>query len=123
MEIVERTAHDNVGITFDTCHFFTGGGELSEIDTLDPTKISTLHINDLEDVPKEAITDGKRLMPGDGVIPLDDIFQRLKGIGFDGPVAVELFREEFWSLDPYEVARRAYETSMKALSPYFEISS
>jgi 2-keto-myo-inositol isomerase len=124
MEIVDRVNRENVGIILDTCHFYGGGGELREIEALDPAKIFTVHINDMEDVPKEGMTDGKRLMPGDpnGAIPLNAIFQRLKDIGFDGPVAVELFREEYWSQDPYDVTQRAYDTSMKALAPYFDVS-
>jgi 2-keto-myo-inositol isomerase len=120
-EIVQKTDRTNVGMNFDACHFYGGGGQITEIDTLDPTKIYTFHLNDMEDVPKEAITDSKRLLPGLGVIPLDDICAHLKGIGYDGPCAIELFRAEYWAWDPYELAVKAREAALEVLSPHFEV--
>ena len=109
------------GYGLDAAHFYAGGGLLSEIDHLDPNSIYVFHLDDLEDTAKEAITDGTRLLPGQGVIPLDDICTHLKGIGYDGPCSVELFREEYWKEDPMQVAVKARETAVKVLSPYFEI--
>ncbi len=120
-EIIEKTDRANVGMNFDACHFYGGGGQLAEIDTLDPASIYTFHLNDVEDVPKEAITDSHRLLPGLGVIPLDDVCARLKSIGYDGLCAVELFRPEYWAWDPYELALKAREAAHKVLSPHFEI--
>jgi 2-keto-myo-inositol isomerase len=47
-EIVRNTARENVGMNFDTCHFYAGGGLLSELDGVDATRICTFHLNDLE---------------------------------------------------------------------------
>ncbi len=120
-EIVQKTERTNVAINFDACHFFGGGGLLDEIDGLDPARIRTFHINDMEDVPKEAITDSRRLLPGHGIIPLNDICRRLKRIGYDGPCAVELFRPEYWEWDPYDLAVQARAASLEILSPYFAV--
>lgn len=120
-EIVQGTARENVGLNFDTCHFYAGGGLLSELDGVDAARIFTFHLNDLEDVPKEAITDGVRVMPGWGVIPLGDVCSKLKEIGYDGSCSVELFRPEYWEWDPLENAKKSYETAVKVLSPYFRL--
>jgi 2-keto-myo-inositol isomerase len=72
-------------------------------------------------LPKEAITDAKRILPGQGVIPLDDICQRLKNVGYDGDCSVELFRPEYWEWDPNELAVQVRDSAMKVLSPYFEV--
>lgn len=61
------------------------------------------------------------ILPGEGIIPLNDIFERLKGIGYDGLCSVELFREEYWNWDPYELAKKAHQAATKVLSPYFEL--
>jgi 2-keto-myo-inositol isomerase len=53
-EIVQKTGRENVGMNFDTCHFYAGGGLLSELDGVDPARIFTFHLNDLEDVPKRS---------------------------------------------------------------------
>ncbi len=120
-QIVQAAGCDNVGINFDACHFYGGGGELSEIDRIDPAKIYTFHLDDMEDIPKEAITDGRRLLPGLGVVPLDAICARLKKIGYDGPCAVELFRPEYWEWDPYQLAAKAHDMALQVLSPHFRV--
>ena len=121
-EIVRQADRPNVGINVDACHFYGGGGEVGEISELDPAQIYTFHLNDMENVPKEAITDGRRLLPGEGVIPLDEICRRMKGIGYDGACAIELFRPEYWARDPFELAAQARSAALKILSPHFQVA-
>jgi 2-keto-myo-inositol isomerase len=120
-EIIQKVNCENVGITIDAAHFYGGGGLLSELDQLDPARIFAFHLDDLEDTPKEAIRDGTRVLPGLGVVPLDDICARLKRIGYDGSCAVELFRPEYWDWDPQELAIKARQAALKVLSPHFQI--
>ncbi|HSJ53927.1 MAG TPA: sugar phosphate isomerase/epimerase, partial [Anaerolineae bacterium] len=72
-EIVRETDRDNIGLVLDTCHFFAGGSSVAAIERVDPAKVFIFHINDVEGRPKETIEDAHRLLPGEGVIPLDDI--------------------------------------------------
>ncbi len=120
-EIVCKTGRDNVGMVIDAAHFYGGGGLLAEIGQLDPNRIYAFHLDDLEDGPKEAITDAARLMPGLGVVPLGDICAQLRHIGYDGPCSIELFRPEYWEWDPNQVALQAREAALRVLSPYFKI--
>lgn len=120
-EIIQECERDNVGMTIDAAHFFAGGGLISELDQLDPARIFAFHLDDLEDTPKEAITDGTRLLPGLGVVPLDDICAGLKRIGYAGAGSIELFRPEYWNWDPQKLAISARESARKVLSPHFEI--
>ena len=120
-EIIRKTNHPNVAMNLDCCHFYGGGGEMDEINALDPAKILTFHLNDLEDVPKEAITDSHRLQPGLGVIDLDEICKRVKAIGYDGVCAIELFRKEYWDWDPLELAKTTKEASLKILTKFFNV--
>ena len=120
-EIIRQVGRDNVGLTVDAAHFYGGGGLLRELEQLVPDQIFAFHLDDLEDTPKEAIHDSKRLLPGLGVIPLDEICERLQRIGYRGPCAVELFRPEYWSWDPAQVAHKAHQAALQVLSPYFHI--
>lgn len=120
-EIVQKTGRDNVGLVVDCAHLYGGGGLFSELDALDPAHIFTFHLDDLEDLPKEAITDAKRLLPGLGVIPLDDVCRRLQKLGYNGDCSVELFRPEYWAWDTKELAVQVRNSALKVLSPYFEV--
>jgi 2-keto-myo-inositol isomerase len=120
-EIVQAVNRSNVGLVIDTCHFYAGGSELSSIEAVDPERLLIFHINDVEARPLETIEDAHRLLPGEGVIPLDDILARLKRIGFDGLCSIELFRPEYWERDPVELATAARAATMKMLEPYFAV--
>jgi 2-keto-myo-inositol isomerase len=119
--IVQVVNRPNVGLVIDTCHFYAGGSEFSSIEAVDPKKLLIFHINDVEARPLETIEDAHRLLPGEGVIPLDDILSRLKKIGFDGLCSIELFRPEYWERDPAELATAARAATMKVLEPYFRV--
>ena len=112
--VVQETNRPNVGIIVDTAHFYAGGSTLESIKQVDPKRLVVLHINDVENVPKPDITDGHRLYPGEGVIPLQDILGAVRATGWDGVVSVELFREEYWQQDPLVVAREAKARTVAA---------
>ncbi len=120
-EIVAAVGRANVGLTVDAAHFYGGGGLLDEIGALDPARIFAFHLDDLEDTPKEAITDATRLLPGLGVVPLAEICAQLQAIGYDGPCSIELFRPEYWGWDPHDLAVAARKAAFRVLSPHFHI--
>ncbi len=120
-EIVQEADCANVGLVLDTCHFYAGGSDLESIAAVDAAKIFIFHINDVEARPKETIEDAHRLLPGEGVIPLDDILTRLKRAGYDGLCSIELFRPEYWERDPAELAAAARAATLKVLRKHFRI--
>ena len=105
-DIVRAVNRHNVGMVLDTFHFYAGGSTLESIRRVDQDRIFIFHINDAEDLPKESLQDAHRLFPGEGVIPLTGISAALRGIGYDGPVSLEMFRPEYWKLPAMEVARK-----------------
>ncbi len=120
-EIVAETDRPNIGLVIDTCHFFAGGSQLGAIEKVDPRKIFIFHINDVEERPLDTIEDAHRLLPGEGVIPLDDILVRLKRTGYDGLCSLELFRPEYWQRDPAELAAAARAAALRAVERHFRV--
>ena len=49
------------------------------------------------------------------MIPLKEIVSGLKGIGYDGPVSLEMFRPEYWVRPPEEVAKKGIESIRKLI--------
>jgi len=120
-EIVREVNRPNIGLVIDTCHFYAGGSKLRAIDQVDPRKILIFHVNDVEARPLETIEDAHRLLPGEGVIPLDDILAGLRRIGFDGLCSVELFRPAYWERDPAELAAAARAATVDIVGNHFQL--
>lgn len=114
-EIVRKVNRQNVGIVLDAFHFYAGGSTIEMIDALDPRKLFIFHIDDAEDLPREALTDAHRLLPGLGILPLKEIIAAFRRIGYDANASVEIFRPEYWERDPFELARDAKAAVEKVL--------
>lgn len=106
-EIVEKVNRRNIGLVIDSFHFHTGGSTINMIDALDPKRLFIFHIDDAEDLPLDRLTDAHRLLPGLGILPLQEIIAAFRRIGYDGVASVEIFRPEYWERDPFELAREA----------------
>jgi 2-keto-myo-inositol isomerase len=106
-EIVERVNRNNIGLVLDAFHFYAGGSTIEMIEALDPKRLFIFHIDDAEDLPPEKLTDAHRLLPGIGILPLREIINAFRRIGYDANASVELFRPEYWERDPFEFAHEA----------------
>lgn len=106
-EIVTTAARDNLGLVIDSFHFYAGGSNTRMIEQLDPRQIYIFHINDAEDRPRAELEDRHRLLPGLGILPLRDMMDAFRKIGYDDVASVEIFRPEYWDRDPFELARDA----------------
>jgi 2-keto-myo-inositol isomerase len=115
-EIIEQTNRPNVGLVIDTFHFYAGGSKFETIEKVRAENICIFHINDAEDLPPEQLTDAHRLYPGTGILPIREIKRGLDKIGYDRVVSIEIFRPEYWSQDPFEVARKAREATIDVLN-------
>jgi len=114
-KIVRAVGRKSVGNVLDTFHFYAGRSSFEAIDNLDPEKLFIFHINDAEDLPREELTDANRLFPGLGILPIAEIKSRFDKIGYDRMVSVEIFRPEYWEMDPFDVAEKAIDATRKAL--------
>jgi 2-keto-myo-inositol isomerase len=106
-EIVRRVDRTNVGLVVDSFHFYAGESTIESIETVDPNKLFVFHINDAEDLPRQQLQDAHRLLPGLGILPLKEMLQAFRRIGYDRVASVEIFRPEYWERDPSELARAA----------------
>lgn len=105
-EIIQAVDLDNVGITLDCFHFHGMDSKISDLAKADGRKIFIVHLNDTEDFPIGSLLDEDRLWPGTGCINLDEIFQTLKKIGWaQDVVSLELFRPEYYRMNPNDVYR------------------
>jgi 2-keto-myo-inositol isomerase len=106
-EIVRTTGRDNLGLVIDSFHFYAGGSNVGMIEKLDARQIYIFHINDAEDRPRAELEDRHRLLPGLGILPLREMMDAFRKIGYDDVASVEIFRPEYWERDPFQLARDA----------------
>jgi sugar phosphate isomerase/epimerase len=104
LQMIRAAAHPSVRPMLDFFHFWSGLNKFDDLDLLQPGELAHAHFQDLLDGPRELINNDSRLIPGDGVTPIVRILRKLADKGYDGALSVELFRSEFVSGDPFEVA-------------------
>jgi 2-keto-myo-inositol isomerase len=114
-DIIQLTDRDNVGLVFDTYHFYVGGSSWDSLDQFDIERLYIGHLNDAENLPLDQLTDGHRLLPGEGMFPLVRMLSRLRARGYDGAFAIEVMRPAYRERDPVEYARAAFDATRKVL--------
>lgn len=115
-EIVRASDRPNLGLVIDSFHFYAGGSTVEMIEALDPKLIYVFHINDAENLPREQLEDRHRLLPGLGILPLREMIAAFRKIGYDKVASIEIFRPQYWDLDPFELARDARTATERVLN-------
>jgi 2-keto-myo-inositol isomerase len=93
-----------VELVLDSCHWHASGG--GSLDALPIERLSMVHLNDAPAMPPREIEDGDRVLPGLGIIRLQELVHTLRNRGYDGPWSLETFNPSYWEEDPLSVARR-----------------
>ena len=121
--IAMESGHPAACILPDVFHLYKGGSSLTGFRLLSGTALHVLHFNDYPaDPPRAAITDAKRIYPGDGIAPLKDLVRDLQRIGFRGVLSLELFNRDYWMQDPMTVARTGLEKMRAVVRASLEAS-
>lgn len=116
-EIVRTVNREDVGLTVDCINMYMHDkcADVGYLHNIPLEKIFVYHINDCEDLPLGILDHCHRLMPGDGCIPVKQISDTLKSMGYNKIASVELFRPEYWKMDPEDVIRLCAEKTRKFL--------
>jgi sugar phosphate isomerase/epimerase len=103
LKVIREANHPNVRPMLDCYHFWSGLSKFEDLDMLKPGELSHVHFQDTPDIPKELFAQNTRLIPGDGIAPLERILRKLAEKGYDGALSVELFLPELQNGDPQQV--------------------
>lgn len=112
--IIDDVGDPRLGLVIDAFHFYVGGSQPEDLDGLDASRVFIVHLDDAESGDPAALADAQRLLPGEGVVPLRALITRLQTAGYRGAYSLELFRPEYWTWDPVDLARRGL-ASMRRL--------
>ena len=96
----------NLGLVVDAFHFYVGGSRLEDLARLDQGRLAIVHLADVDHADRSKLGKPNRVLPGEGVLPLKALVDAVKRLGYRGAYSLELFREEYWAMDPMIVARK-----------------
>jgi sugar phosphate isomerase/epimerase len=111
LKMMREAAHPNVAPLLDFYHFWSGLNKLEDLDLIRSGEIGHVHFQDVPDMPRELLDNTTRIIPGDGIAPLNRMLRTLADKNYSGPLSVELFLPKFQQGDPYEVAREIRQKS------------
>lgn len=106
LDMIGAIDRPNVGLLFDSFHWYTSGATVEDILALRSDQIVLVHINDAPDKPADEQIDNQRLLPGEGIIDLQGMLSGLKRIGYDSLVSVETFSDTLPLLGAKEAASK-----------------
>lgn len=109
LKMTREAAHPNLRPMLDCYHFWSGLSKFEDLDLIRPGELAHVHFQDVPDMPRELLDNATRVIPGDGISPLERILRKLSEKEYSGPLSVELFLPQFQRADPYELARRIRE--------------
>jgi sugar phosphate isomerase/epimerase len=110
LDLIGAMDMPNVGLLFDSFHWFTSGATVDDIFALKKEQIVLVHINDAPDKPADEQIDNQRLLPGEGIIDLQGMLRALKQIGYDEHISVETFSDTLPLLGAQAAAIKTKQT-------------
>jgi len=116
LKILENKELPDMGLIIDTFHYFIGEHSIHELDIIELEKLWLIHINDAIEKPFKELQDSNRVLPCQGFFNLEGFVNKLKSIGYDRWISLELFDEQLWQKDPYEVAKNSMDSLKKIIS-------
>jgi 2-keto-myo-inositol isomerase len=102
--LVAQCQEVNLGINLDVFHYYTGPSKLEDFDLLTKDNLVHVQFSDLAGVPRELATDSDRVLPGDGDFQLATIVERLRAMGYERWVSLEVLNPTLWQANPVQVA-------------------
>jgi sugar phosphate isomerase/epimerase len=98
--VAAESGHPDAIILPDVYHLFRGGSPFEALSMIAGDKIQMFHMNDFPaNADKNTMTDGMRVMPGDGVAPFKEIFGILNKKNTPIVLSLEIFNEDVWKMD------------------------
>jgi sugar phosphate isomerase/epimerase len=105
MFVATAANHPKACILPDVYHMFRGGSGFESLKQISGNAIEVFHFNDfVADIPRDKQKDSDRVYPGDGAAPYKQIITDLINSGGEKVLSLELFNENYWKKDAFEVA-------------------
>ncbi|MCI4665101.1 MAG: sugar phosphate isomerase/epimerase and 4-hydroxyphenylpyruvate domain-containing protein [Neomegalonema sp.] len=109
-EIVRRADHPNVGLILDSFHTLGPKIEPESVRRIPSDKIFFVQLADAPEIEMDLQYRSRhfRSMPGEGDLAILRFMQAVVSTGYDGPVSLEIFNDQFRGGSPKTIAKDGY---------------
>jgi sugar phosphate isomerase/epimerase len=116
VRLTQACGEPNVGVCLDLFHFHVGPSKPRDLDMLTKSNLFHVQVCDLFGVARELASDADRILPGDGDLPLADVMQKLRALGYDRYVSLELMNPQLWQVPPKQLTSLSWEAMNRLLN-------
>jgi 4-hydroxyphenylpyruvate dioxygenase len=105
-EIVRRADHPNIGLILDSFHTLARGIDVETIRAIPGDRIFIVQLADAPRMDMDLLQWSRhyRNMPGQGDLPVTDFMRAVAATGYDGPLSLEIFNDQFRGGSPKSIA-------------------
>ena len=105
-EIVRRADHANIGLILDSFHTLARGIDPNSIRAIPGDKIFIVQLADAPRIDMDLLYWSRhfRNMPGEGDLAVTDFMRAVAATGYNGPISLEIFNDQFRSGSPRTIA-------------------
>ena len=105
-EIVRRADHPNIGIILDSFHTLARGIDPDSIRSIPGDRIFIVQLADAPRIDMDLLYWSRhfRNMPGEGDLQVTDFMRAVAATGYNGPISLEIFNDQFRSGSPRTIA-------------------
>lgn len=105
LDVVHEVGTDRVGLCLDTWHLWTTQTPLHEVAALDASLILAVQISDTGPMLGSQWADAdRRELPGEGILPLDEVLDAILAAGYTGPLTLEMLSPRHQEWEPSDLA-------------------
>jgi 4-hydroxyphenylpyruvate dioxygenase len=98
-------------------HYYAGPSKFDDLALLTKDNLAHVQVCDVAGVPRELATDADRIFPGEGDYRLGPIIDRLRQIGYDRWVSLELMSPVLWQSKVSRVVELGMASLARLLTP------
>jgi 4-hydroxyphenylpyruvate dioxygenase len=105
-EIVRRANHPAIGIVLDSFHTLAPGFPTAPIAAIPADRIFLVQLADAPQLDLDVLSWSRhfRCFPGQGNLPVREFMQAIDAAGYEGPLSLEIFNDQFRAQSTKEVA-------------------
>lgn len=105
-EVVRRAGHPNIGLILDSFHTLARRIDVDSIRAIPGDRIFIVQLADAPLIEMDLLNWSRhfRCMPGQGDLPMVDFMRAVAATGYDGPLSLEIFNDQFRGGSPKSIS-------------------